>query len=84
MRGRPRRKRDGERTTSVALDVFAQEAILQLQIRRLRATDRKPTLRELVAEGINALLIQEGLEPVRPAAPEPHVPAVVSITKKYS
>ena len=84
MRGRPKRKSDGERTTSVGLDVFAQEAILKLQLRRFQATGRKPTFRELVVEGIDALLVQEGLASMHPSVEEPLAPTEVPITKKLS
>ena len=55
-----------------------------MQLLRLRANGKKPTQRDLLEEGINALLKQEGLEPVRPAAIESREGSVVSITKKLS
>ena len=75
---------DGERTTTVALDVFEQEAIMRLQLQRFQATGRKPTLRELVSEGLSALLVQERLAPMHPAVPETQETTVERITKKLS
>ena len=84
MRGRPRKNAAaGVHTTSVMLGKFFHEAILQLQLRRLQTTDRKPTLRDLVEEGINALLLQEGLQPVHTPVQEPRESSVVPI-KKHS
>ena len=84
MAGRPKSRLSGEHTTTISLGVGFQEGVLELQLRRLRATGKRPTLRDLVEEGINALLKQEGLEPVRPAAIESREGSVVSITKKLS
>ena len=73
-----------ERTTTVKLDVFAQEAILRLQLARFQATGRKSTFRDLVTDGISALLVQEGLPPMHPEIPEQQEPNVVSTTKTLS
>jgi len=84
MVGRPRSRLGSEHTTSLSLGQGFQEGLLQLQLLRLRANGKKPTQRDLLEEGINALLKQEGLEPVRPAAIESREGSVVSITKKLS
>jgi len=69
--GRPKYLSGDEHTTTVMLDVATQEAILSLQLRRLRSTGRKPTLRDLVREGIDGLLRHEGLEPLPTISPVP-------------
>ncbi len=80
-RGR-RKTRIGDETQSSfektpALDI----AILNLQLRYLKTSRRKPTMRELLMEGISMLLEREGL----PAMPEPKptsAPIVIEIPRK--
>lgn len=85
MRGRPKRAGGGERTTSVAFGVSVQEAILRLQLHRLHSTGKKPTLRELISEGVNALLELEGLEPLTTAdSTSAESSTVIPFTKKLS
>lgn len=81
--GRPKHLSGEERTTTIMFDVATQEAILNLQIRRLRSTGRKPTLRDLVREGVDGLLRQEGLEPLPSVSPVPSG-TVVPISKAAS
>jgi len=78
--GRPKHLSGDEHTTTIMLDVATQEAILSLQLRRLRSTGRKPTLRDLVREGIDGLLRHEGLEPLPTTSPVP-AGTVIPISK---
>jgi hypothetical protein len=81
--GRPKQLSGEERTTTIMLDIATQEAILNLQLRRLRSTGRKPTLRDLVREGVDSLLRQEGLEALPSASPLPSG-TVIPISKTAS
>lgn len=81
QRGR-KRTRSGDETQSTfektpALDI----AILDLQRRYLQTGRGKPTMRDLLVEGITLVLEREGL-PAMPEAKPPTAPTVISIPKK--
>jgi hypothetical protein len=80
QRGR-RRSRTGEETQSTfektpALDI----ALLDLQRRYLTTGRGKPTMRDLLMEGIVALLQREGLPAM--AQPKQTVTTIIDISKK--
>jgi hypothetical protein len=78
--GRPKSRDQDERVTSIALDREAEKAIMRIQLNRLDQTGHKPTLRDLVTEGIVLLLKEAGLEPM--AAPAQLTRPVVTISKR--
>jgi hypothetical protein len=78
--GRPRTRDNQERITSVALDRETEKAIMRIQLHRLDQVGRKPTLRDLVTEGIALLLKEAGLEPM--AEPVHTARPVVAISKR--
>ena len=80
--GRPKTRDHDERITSVALDREAEKAIMRIQLHRLDQAGRKPTLRDLVTEGIALLLKEAGLQPM--AEPAQVTRPVVTMSKRRS
>ena len=71
--GRPRVRKTKARVTSFKLDLELDQAILRLQLHALEKTGKKPTMADLLSEGLSKLMVEAGLGPLRrtePASPE--------------
>lgn len=70
---RPGVRKTKARVTSFKLDFELDQSILRLQLHTLEKTGKKPTMADLLCEGLSKLMVEAGLGPLRrtePASPE--------------